>query len=458
MRTKYLRFLPFMLLAVIPLLLWDGYFQSLLSKSTSILELSTVQGLILRLTKVFPDCLAFLFIGFAFNKRKEALIAISVDLFFILFFTFVNIRLPFFLLHLPFTLAPFFVFGFLAFGPKQLWVWILMIVPIFLDSPLEMANQLFSRDFNFFISLFYNELGGENYLEPLGDEFKLSGFIAPMVYYVFLAEITIYFAQKSKFSPSTVDLTMPYSRLGAAFLFIFLRLSIYSCILGVNTMIIEIFNPSRFANGALDKLNLQYVNFLYLISTMIALIAALWYHRRFLLEFLFERGERPSWGYWLLQIPFVEVLIFSFMVIFLKKRDAEDKYQVFLYHNEESANDVKIIRGLMVVFQILAVVYIVANPANKELTNFILLNKLTYSALVIFYLVRPKVVWGLLGWICLNIVLTALGFIHDLQFDARLMSFSALFLLIGLFHGSEFSCISPYNENSETEQDGLIKT
>ncbi|WP_373551814.1 hypothetical protein [Haliscomenobacter sp.] len=458
MRTKYLRFLPFMVLAVIPLLLWDSYFQNILSKSGSILELSTIQGLILRLAKAFPDWLAFLFVGFVFNKRKEALIAISVNLFFVLFFTLINIRLPFFLLHLPITLAPFFVFGFLAFGPKRLWIWILMIVPIFLDSPLEMANKLFSQDFNFFISLFYNELGGENYLEPLGDEFKLSGLIAPMVYYVFLAEISLLFAQKSRFNPSVVDLTMPYSRLGAAFLFIFLRLSIYSCILGVNSTITEIFNPTRFANDALGKLNLQLVYFLYLISAMTALIAALWYYRRFLMEFLFERGERPSWGYWLLQIPFVEVVIFTFMVIFLKKRDDEDKYQVFLYHNEESANDVKIIRGLMVVFQILAIVYLVTNPAKKELTNFILLDKLTYSILVIFYLVRPKVLWGLLGWICLNIVFAALGFIHDLEFDSRLLSFSTLFLLIGLFHGSDFSCISPYNENNETETDVLIKT
>lgn len=458
MRTKYLRFLPFMLLAVIPLLLWDNYFQNLLSKSGSILELSTIQGLMLRLSNAFTNWLAFLFVGFVFNKRKETLIAIGVQLFFILAFALLKIRLPIFLLHLPITLTPYFVFGFLAFGPKRLWIWILMLIPIYLDSALEMGDKLFSQDFNFFISLFYNELGGENYLEPLGDEFKLSGFIAPMVYYVFLAEISLMFAQKSRFNPSLVDLTIPYSRLGAAFLFIVLRLSIYACILGVSATLTEIFNPTRFANDALGKLNLQLLYFLYLLSALTALIASLWYYRRFLLEFLFERGERPSWGYWLLQLPFVEVLIFTFMVIFLKKRDDEGRYQVFLYHNEESANDVKIIRGLMVVFQILAIVYLVANPAKKELTNFILLDKLTYSALVIFYLVRPKVVWGLLGWICLNIVLTALGFIHDLQFDARLMSFSTLFLLIGLFHGSEFSCISPYNENGETEVDGLIKT
>lgn len=459
MRTKYLRYLPLVILAIIPRLIWVYVF----SEGRDMVggfgeDISPFRIILFRLINVFSDWIAFFCIGLVFNKKKEALIGIAVHLFFLLTFALMQIRLPLFLLPLIISLAPYLVFGFLAFGPKRLWVWALMLIPIHLGSALEMGNELFNRDFNFFLSLGYHDfLGGEAYLEPLGYGFKLSFFLAPLIYYIFFAEVVLLLDQKITFNPRVIDLTMPYSRLGATFLFIFLRLSIYLSILGASSAIIEIVNPTRTSSNFWWMLEIQSFNLIYLLAALAALVAILWYYRRFLMEFLFERGERPSWGFWLLQVPFLEIIIFAFMVIFLKKRDGEDSYEVFRYHKKGSPNDVKIITVFMVIIQFLALVIIANNPGNKEQTGFIVLDKAFYTFIVAFYLINRKFIVGIFGWICINILFTFFGLVNDLQFDSRLMSFSILFVLIGLLHGREFSCISPHQEAYETdwEEDDL---
>ena len=41
------------------------------------------------------------------------------------------------------------------------------------------------------------------------------------------------------------------------------------------------------------------------------LLIVAWWHRKFLLEYWFSRGQTPSFGYWLLQLPFVGLLIWA---------------------------------------------------------------------------------------------------------------------------------------------------
>ncbi|MEL7426021.1 MAG: hypothetical protein AAFN81_23715 [Bacteroidota bacterium] len=41
------------------------------------------------------------------------------------------------------------------------------------------------------------------------------------------------------------------------------------------------------------------------------LLIVAWWHRKFLIEYWFSRGQTPSFGYWLLQLPFVGLLIWA---------------------------------------------------------------------------------------------------------------------------------------------------
>lgn len=181
---------------------------------------------------------------------------------------------------------------------------------------------------------------------------------------------------------------------------------------------------------------------IYLTKTLAALYVVLWNYRKTMLEWYFERGQIPSFGYWFIHTPFLGTIILLFKAIFDKEK-INVSQRITNLNNAHHHNYSKIIATIIIVLQLFYLLSFVNSGLNEILVVAIVLNII----LTIIYFVsipgyKLNVYLNLLG--ILVIGATSLLSIQVIPF--LIYSLSMLYLQLGIFHIEEFSYLPVLNE------------
>ena len=141
-----------------------------------------------------------------------------------------------------------------------------------------------------------------------------------------------------------LDLSINYTKAQAALRYFSTRIAIDATIfgfIGLQTM--------QNSYAVRDHATLNYV--LWTVAALAGLFLYLWVHRKYLIEFLFTYNKVPSWFYWLLNIPFLNIIIFATGLLFFHhKADVAKRYENF--KNVLSLNSSVAIGSIIVITQL----------------------------------------------------------------------------------------------------------
>jgi hypothetical protein len=369
------------------------------------------------------------------------------------------------LLGLPYVVWAMMLNG--HYGNPRTWIYLLIAPGLTAFS----ANSIFTSFYGLDSTMLSISKIGKNPMFTYPLVVLLEGII-PIILMVLLSESyqRLVVQNRPKWNPRKIELNNYWKDPQAWLLFVAFRLGIFVGCMGFIAVLYTGVDDSlehlqraftRHSNPAL---------ILRFISGLALLLFLLYCYRKFLLEYFFQKGKTPSYMYYFLQWPFVNMILFPAFLMPIENVSSAEQKEVFDLRNEPSENKIGGFRALMIVMQALMLIFYAYLLLVKTKDGFVIFHLLilagfTFNILYIFY--RPMIwavfFWNLLLVIVYSIVPIVLG--HDPLITKTkeqlilllhpiygfLWTFSTLFILEGVLHSKYFEADAPVAESSDEQ-------
>lgn len=237
----------------------------------------------------------------------------------------------------------------------------------------------------------------------------------------------------------------------ATLVFYTFRLGLYGIALGFGAMLLSGFDaPEEFRRPWLRT-------GVTLLSGLGLLYFTVWYTRKFLSEYFLTRSAVPAWGFWVLNIPVIDLMLWP-LIGLTKPAPMPASERPAFFEAARSSEDSHSLKFVVAGIQILYLLVLLATDSPLAAIGTAVFS----VALTVYYLFNPNGFWVMSGLLFLSLV--ALVYVimeRSMYGDAsRILlsylfySFSFIYIMMAAFHLPVFSAATG-EEQAITPSDAL---
>jgi hypothetical protein len=265
---------------------------------------------------------------------------------------------------LIFNLAPFLVFGWIAFKDQRIWILLAFGIYGYASNSANMGiygiEKLFPfmRDWFKIFEVSLQSSKGNSYYTTIEVKIYVGVvFFQLLKILIFCELMQLLSYYKYRFQPNLINLHNSLSKWQVVSIFYLLRITITLLFLGLIFF--------YFANNETQKVNLVTMGSYFLATVVFALFVG-WYYRKFMCEYLYAQGQVPSWNLWLCSVPVLGLIIFFFIVFANDDKESDFDIRVHLLNKTATINKRTSIMIVIGVIQCLSLFSIFGQSSDNE--------------------------------------------------------------------------------------------
>lgn len=392
-------------------------------------------------------------IGRLTDKRREALITIAccvaLQLVWELGWASLHYNSPgYFFLRLTYAL-PFLIFSLLAFR-KIGFAWLFSSIAVIGISLVYSGNYQIENHFHDFLARFDLENAitwtiseSENSRQVINLMSMALNLFIPIVEFVLIAE---WFLRQSchekPLAPRLLRLNQYCPKGAATLIFYAFRLSLYALAFGFGNLLLSSFQMPEEYRPFWAMFGLR------ILTGFGLLYFILWYLRKFLAEYFLTRYAVPAWGFWALNIPIFDLLLWP-LIGLTKPAPMPATERLAFFDEAQSSGAALPLKYFILGAQIFYLVVLVLLGSPLSAVGVTALSVVLY----VVYLFNPHGFWALAGLLFLSL-LTLVYFLVDRSMarDAGqfilpyiFYTFSFIYVMMAAFHLPVFSAVADEN-------------